>query len=215
MAVPPADREAWLNSWHSEAEWFHAIHRTAYSNGIIALHEQFLPPLRLRSPDDPDSALLARFNQRRRRLAQPDFIIFANDHWNFNVRNFNPGGNHGSFLRASTHSILLFAGGADTGIPRHRQVQEPYDSLSFVPTILDLMGMHADAAKLPGRPIQEVLSGTRPARARSMTADTTTSCHSSSAAQTTLCIVPASRHAGNIMCRSNAAAASGSKVPAP
>jgi arylsulfatase A-like enzyme len=103
---------------------------------------------------------LARFNQRRRRLAEPDFLIFAHDHWNFNVRNFNPGGNHGSFLRASTHAILLFAGGADTGVPQHRQVQSPYDSLSFVPTILDLMGMHADAAKLPGRPIQEVLPQT-------------------------------------------------------
>ncbi len=157
LAVPQADRASWLNSWHSEAEWFHAVHRTAYSNGIIALDEQFLPPLLPEHASDPDSALLARFNQRRRRLAQPDFIIFANDHWNFNVRNFNPGGNHGSFLRASTHSILLFAGGADTGIPRDHRVGEPYDSLSFVPTILHLMGLHADAAKLPGRPIEEVL----------------------------------------------------------
>src|SRR5665213_822109 len=110
----------------------------------------------------PYTALFARFNQRWRRLAEPDFLIFANDPWNFNVRNFNPGGNHGSFLHASMNSILLFAGGADTGIPRHRQVQEPYDSLSFVPTILDLMGMHSDAAKLPGQPIQEVLTGTQP-----------------------------------------------------
>jgi len=161
LAVPRADREAWLNSWHSESDWFRATYRTAYSNGIVALHEQFLPPIVAQSRD-PDTALLARFNQRRRRLAEPDFLIFANDHWNFNVRNFNPGGNHGSFLRASTHAILLFAGGADTGIPRHRQVLEPYDSLSFVPTILDLMGMPADAAKLPGRPIQEVLTGTQP-----------------------------------------------------
>jgi hypothetical protein len=157
LAVPQADREAWLNSWHSEPEWFHATYQTAYSNGIIALHEQFLPSLVPKHSDDVDAALLARFNQRRRRLAEPDFLIFANDHWNFNVRNFNPGGNHGSFLRASTHAVLLFAGGADTGIPRHRQVQEPYDSLSFVPTILDLMGMHAEAVQLPGRAIQEVL----------------------------------------------------------
>ena len=49
----------------------------------------------------------------------------------------------------------------DTGIPRHRQIEEPYDSLSFVPTILDLMGMHVDAAKLPGRPINEVLQTAR------------------------------------------------------
>jgi arylsulfatase A-like enzyme len=133
-----------------------------YSDGIIALHEQFLPPLLAQHSNDLDAAVLARFNQRRRRLAEPDFLIFANDHWNFNVRNFNPGGNHGSFLRVSTHAILLFAGGADTGVPRHQQVQEPYDSLSFVPTILDLIGMHGDAAKLPGRPIQEVLSRPSP-----------------------------------------------------
>jgi hypothetical protein len=156
LAVPPADREAWLNAWHSQLDWFRATHQTAYSNGIVALHEQFLPPLIAHS-EDPDSTLLARFNQRRRRLAEPDFLIFANDHWNFNVRNFNPGGNHGSFLRASTHSILLFAGGADSGIPRHQQVQEPYDSLSFVPTILHLMGLHEEASRLPGKPIDEVL----------------------------------------------------------
>ncbi len=137
----------WINSWHSELDWLQATHQTKYSNGIIALHEQFL------QPPVSDSDLLARFNQRRRRLAEPDFLIFANDHWNFNVRNFNPGGNHGSFLRASTHAILLFAGGIDTGIPQHFQIQEPYDSLSFVPTILDLMGKHAEAAKLPGRAI--------------------------------------------------------------
>jgi hypothetical protein len=156
LAVAPADREAWLQAWHSESDWLRATHRTAYSNGMLALHEQFLPPLLPRHADDADAALLARFNQRRRRLAEPDFLIFANDHWNFNVRNFNPGGNHGSFLRASTHAILLFAGGADTGIPRRLQVEEPYDSLSFVPTILDLMGMQAEAAQLPGRAIEEV-----------------------------------------------------------
>jgi hypothetical protein len=162
LAVPEGDRETWLNAWHSQSDWFRATHQTAYSNGILALHEQFLPPI-LAHSSDPDSALLARFNQRRRRLAEPDFIIFANNHWNFNVRNFNPGGNHGSFLRASTHAILLFAGGADTGVPHHQEIQEPYDSLSFVPTILDLMGMHAEAAQLPGHAIQEVLPANGPA----------------------------------------------------
>ena len=158
LDVSEADRNAWLNSWHPESEWFHAIVNTAYSDGIIALHEQFLHPAAALASKETDAALLARFHQRRRRLAEPDFVIFASDHWNFNIRNFNPGGNHGSFLRASTRSILLFAGGADTGIPHRQEVQEPYDSLSLVPTILDLMGMRAEAAKLPGRPIQEVLS---------------------------------------------------------
>jgi hypothetical protein len=29
------ERETWLNDWHSESEWFQAVHRTRYSNGII------------------------------------------------------------------------------------------------------------------------------------------------------------------------------------
>jgi Type I phosphodiesterase / nucleotide pyrophosphatase len=152
LAVPVADREQWFSTWHSELDWLNATQQTAYSNGMIALQEQFLNTSALPAAES-DPGLISRFQHRRRRLAEPDFLIFANDHWNFNVRNFNPGGNHGSFLRASTHSILLFAGGANTGIPQHLEIREPYDSLSFVPTILDLMGRHADAAKLPGRPI--------------------------------------------------------------
>jgi len=71
-------------------------------------------------------------------LAEPEFLIFAKT-LEFQSAIFNPGGNHGSFLRISTIPPL-FAGGADTGIPRHLRIQEPYDSLSFVPTILDLDG---------------------------------------------------------------------------
>jgi hypothetical protein len=78
-------------------------------------------------------------------------LVFASDHWNFNVRNFNPGGNHGSFLRISTHSVLMFAGGEQTRLPRGVQVDEPYDSLSFAPTILRLVGREdAERAALPG-----------------------------------------------------------------
>jgi hypothetical protein len=156
LRVPADERTVWLCAWHSELEWLRAVHKTRYSNGIIALHEQFL-----REPESQnlpgDTGLLRRFSARRRRLAEPDFLIFANDHWNFNVRGFNPGGNHGSLLRISTHSVLMLAGGDDSGIPRQHIIEEPYDSLSFVPTILDLMGLHQQAAQLPGKPIRELL----------------------------------------------------------
>jgi type I phosphodiesterase/nucleotide pyrophosphatase len=156
LDVPEPERSQWLTGWHSEVEWLHAVHKTKYSNGILGLHEQFL-----RTDLGPemagDAALLKNFNSRRRRLAEPDFLIFATDHWNFNVRGFNPGGNHGSLLRISTRSVLMLAGGSDTGIPHNLVIQEPYDSLSFVPTILELMGKKQDARKLPGRPIIELL----------------------------------------------------------
>jgi hypothetical protein len=75
-------------------------------------------------------------------------LLLANDHWNFNARNFNPGGNHGSFFHISTHSILMFAGGAQMGVPKGAVVEEPYDSLSFAPTLLKLAGY--DITGLPG-----------------------------------------------------------------
>jgi len=135
----------WLNDWHNEREWLNAVHRTRYSLGIISIVEALL----IHPVADP-------YLERMRELRRVDLIVFANDHWNFNVRGFNPGGNHGSFLRVSTHATLLFAGGDGTGIPRGLRVAAPYDSLSFAPTILALMGRRDPT--LPGPLIRELVS---------------------------------------------------------
>ena len=169
-----ADRTTWLSEWHTDLEWLHALHKTQYSNGLIGLHEQFTlftaPGTDTGAIDlSPDQRLLNAFHQRQRRLVESDLMVFANDHWNFDVRGFNPGGNHGSLFRISTHALLMFAGGDRTGIPRGLSVAEPYDSLSVVPTILALTGnLESDNSpvdslakrgfrKFPGRVISEVL----------------------------------------------------------
>lgn len=146
LSIPEGtSRESWLSEWHTEQEWLKAIHRTRYSNGLIGLTEALL-----------EAAPAAdAFDERKRQLRRTDFTIFANDHWNFNARGFNPGGNHGSFLRDSTHSVLLFAGGSKTGIPRGAHITKPYDSLSFVPTILTLM--NRPEPDLPGPVIEELV----------------------------------------------------------
>ena len=140
------DRLTWLNQWHDERAWLEAVHRTRYSNGIISLTEELL---------DSRGEPVERYYQRKRNLRRTDLLLLANDHWNFNVRGFNPGGNHGAFFRESTHSVLLFTGGKDTGIPVGLRVETPYDSLSLVPTILDLIGR--PEADLPGPVIRELL----------------------------------------------------------
>ena len=118
-----------------------------------------------------DERLIRRFRQRQRVLVESDLLILANDHWNFDVRGFNPGGNHGSFFRVSTHSTLMLAGGERTGIPRGLAVEEPYDSLSFMPTLLALTGQTADGTRpvpvlwqrgfrtFPGRVVSEIFEG--------------------------------------------------------
>src|SRR5579862_671391 len=145
LNVSEADRARWLGEWHDEREWLKAVHRTKYSNGIIGLTEQLL-----------SEPVASRYLERKRELRRADLLVVANDHWNFNVRGFNPGGNHGSFLRISTHSVLLAAGGEDTGIPRGLRVETPYDSLSFVPTVLTLMGK--SEASMPGPVIAEMVT---------------------------------------------------------
>ena len=180
LDVPQDDRLAWLNGWHSDLEWLHAVHKTQYSNGLIGLHEQFTqfpaPATDVSAAGlAEDERLLRRFRRRQRQLVETDLLIMANNHWNFDVRGFNPGGNHGSFFRISTHSTLMFAGGDGTGIPRGLAVAEPYDSLSVVPTILALNGnlqndnqpvaalSRRGFKKFPGRVIPEV-AGTRMGR---------------------------------------------------
>jgi len=171
LGLPSTQRSEWLGKWHSEYEWLTALHKTHYSNGLISIHEQALPhPLDpLREIGTNDEELVRRLRNRQRRLTTPDLLIMASDHWNFNVIDFNPGGNHGSFFRISSHSVLMMAGGYKTGIPRGLTVSKPYDSLSFVPTVLALLGRVDGRGvpderlaargfrKFPGKLIKEVM----------------------------------------------------------
>jgi hypothetical protein len=180
-AADAAAREAWLGGWHTDLEWLRAAHLCLYSNAVVGLHEQFA-----RHPTEAidheaeglsgDERLVRRFRARQRRAVEADLLVLANNHWNFDVRGFNPGGNHGSFFRASTHSTLMFAGGERTGVPRGLAVAEPYDSLSFMPTVLALTGQLQDERRpvpvlwrqgfrhFPGRLIGELFDdgGARP-----------------------------------------------------
>jgi len=139
LAVPTS----WLADPHTDQEWLAATHKTRYSNAIIGLTTQLTP-----------ATASSEYQQRKSSLRRTDLLVLANDHWNFNVRGFNPGGNHGSFFRDSTHSVLMFAGGAQTGVPAGAHIATPYDSLSFLPTVLNLMN-HPEP-DLPGPVIQEL-----------------------------------------------------------
>ena len=176
LAIAQTDRAGWLNEWHTEVEWLRALHKTNYSNGLIGLHEELAHhPIERLALDEPGISsgerLARRLLKRQRELIETDLLLIANNHWNFDVRGFNPGGNHGSFFRISTHSTFMLAGGEKTHLPRGAVVEEPYDSLSFVPTILALTGNLRDDSRplpvlwnkgfrtFPGRVVKEIFSG--------------------------------------------------------
>lgn len=166
------DKNSWLSEWHTEPEWLNAVHKTVYSNGIIGLTEQLIEQPISYFEDNknaaPDEKLIQRMMIRQRSLVRADLLVLANNHWNFDSVGFNPGGNHGSFFRVSTDSTFMLAGGSRTNIPRGLNIITPYDNLSFVPTILALMGrVDKDGnpndelykkgfRKFPGRIVNEV-----------------------------------------------------------
>jgi hypothetical protein len=189
LVIPAgASRAEWLEGRHTDTEWLRATHRTRYSNAVVGLHEQLgRHVVEGTDTDAPgltdDERLIRRFRARQRVLVESDLLILANDHWNFDVRGFNPGGNHGSFFRISTHSTLMLAGGERTSIPRGLSIEEPYDSLSLMPTLLALSGQVEDGTRpvpvlwpqgfrrLPGRIIRELFDAPD---TRAPVADTTT-----------------------------------------
>ena len=144
LVVPGSDRTAWLSEWHTDSEWLQALHKTHYSNGLVGLHEELarhsIERLSTSGSLSDQERSMRNFARRKRELVEADMLIVANDHWNFDVRGFNPGGNHGSFFRISTHSVFMLAGGPKTNLPQGFIVDEPYDSLSFVPTLLAITG---------------------------------------------------------------------------
>lgn len=167
------DRSRWLGAWHTDLEWLRATHLSKYSNAVVGLHEQLarhvVEGTNVAAANlSTDDRLVRRFRQRQRMLVENDLLILANDHWNFDVRGFNPGGNHGSFFRISTHSTFMLAGGEQTRIPRGLAVEEPYDSLSLMPTLLTLTGQLEDSSRpvpvlwrrgfrqFPGRVVREL-----------------------------------------------------------
>jgi len=144
LNVPGADRTAWLSGWHTDSEWLEALHKTHYSNGLVGLNEELArhqtEKLSINPSLSEQERAMRDFARRKRELVEADMLIVANDHWNFDVRGFNPGGNHGSFFRIATHSVFMLAGGPKTNLPQAITVEAPYDSLSFVPTLLALTG---------------------------------------------------------------------------
>ena len=183
LNVPTPDRTAWLSQWHTDQEWLEALHRTHYSNGFVGLHEELARHWneKLSSHDSSltdQERVMRDYERRKRELVEADMLIVAQDHWNFDVRGFNPGGNHGSFFRISTHSVFMVAGGQNTNIPRALEIDKPYDSLSFVPTLLALTGDLRDDnepvstlrergfSRFPGRVVQELLPQPQPNRSQ-------------------------------------------------
>jgi len=93
---------------------------SASSGGKTRNSTPFTKPDTRRHPGAPQNnscairnrkTLLARFNARRRRLAEPDFLLFANDHWNLQRSRLQSGRKIMAHCYAFQRILLLMLAG--------------------------------------------------------------------------------------------------------
>lgn len=179
LAIASGDRTAWLSGFHTRLEWFAATHATREGLSVTGLSEEFSRRYReafaaaiARQPSR-DLRLARRLELRKRDGMEFDMFVCAAPHWNFDLKDFNPGGNHGSFRRESMRAVLWMRGGAATRVHAGPLVvSEPYDGLDFAPTALEAAGVTTDGAvppslarggfsPFPGRIVWGALADTR------------------------------------------------------
>lgn len=142
------ERSEWLSAPHTVNEWRDAAHLTEEGLAVAGLTEVYATAY-LQTFDeatarasDPDTRLLLRFERRRRDAVAPDLFLHASPHWNFDLKDFNAGGNHGGFAHESMHGVLWLRGGVRTRlIAGPAVIERTCDGLDVAPTLLEAGGM--------------------------------------------------------------------------
>ncbi len=142
------DRTDWLRSFHGDRAWLSATYRTATGLGVNNLvevlgddyHASFDEGMARDATED--LRLLRRLELRRRDAMQADLFVHAAPHWNFDVKDFNPGGNHGGFGHQSMKAVFWMNGGSAThAAAGPLVVTDALDGLDFAPTVFEAAGV--------------------------------------------------------------------------
>ncbi|HSR51899.1 MAG TPA: alkaline phosphatase family protein [Acidobacteriota bacterium] len=152
---------AWMRALHPARQWLEAAHATEYSvapNIILDLIDDAVAELvgdpefqkyliEFSSPEMKQRYL--RGLKRKYASLRPDFIIWAEELWNFNSKARTSGGNHSGLRPMVTRTVFGLWGGKNTGIAQGRTVREIHTTIDLVPTLLATAGLLDEE----GRPV--------------------------------------------------------------
>jgi hypothetical protein len=143
----------WLRSFHPWREWLPAVKGTEYSSGIIVI----LDIINNQVPEFVDAPEFQKYlinfssSQAKERYLRgvkrkyaaraPDFLIWADELWNFNSKARTSGGNHSGLRAITTKTVFSLWGGRDTGLLRGKTVDEVCSTVDVAPTLFEAMGM--------------------------------------------------------------------------
>jgi hypothetical protein len=150
-------RVDWLSRFHPDREWLAAVHATDEGLAVMGLPEAFstayagtFARVAARAPTRAER-LRTEFELARRLAMESDVFVAASPLWNFDLKDFNPYGNHGGFRRQSMNALFWLHGGPETRVsPGPRLVTTPFDALDVAPTLFEAAEIATDG-KIPTR----------------------------------------------------------------
>ncbi|HSR68346.1 MAG TPA: hypothetical protein VLU25_10420 [Acidobacteriota bacterium] len=149
----------WMRRFHPADQWRRATHRSEYSIAPIIILDLINDPVD-EMVDDPNfRKYLVHFSsqemkqrylrglKRKYATMRPDFIIWAEELWNFNSKARTSGGNHSGLRPIVTRTAFMLWGGDETGLARGHTLTELHTTLDIVPTLLSSVGLLLPSGK--------------------------------------------------------------------
>jgi hypothetical protein len=161
----------WLRRFHPLNDWLRATNQTEYGITIFTLLDIMNDPVPelVDAPDFQKYLIYFSSDQMKQRYLRglkykyanqtPDFIVWANDLWNFNSKARTSGGSHAALKPIVMRTTFVAWGGDHTGIARGRTISQVATTLDIVPTLFRAVGMLdenneviRDSGSIPERP---------------------------------------------------------------
>ncbi len=143
----------WARAFHPRQDWLEATHLTEYSTAVCILLDIVNDPVDEFIDATDFQKYMVHFSgeemkQRylrglKRKFAnqQPDFIVWADELWNFNSKARTSGGSHAGLRPMVARTTFLVWGGDNTPVARGRVVDQVATTLDVAPTLFRAAGM--------------------------------------------------------------------------
>jgi hypothetical protein len=159
--TPPLE---WMRRPRPSLDWLKATPSTEYGTAVNRILDIFYNP----TPQFIDSEGFRKYwiyfssdelkqrylrGLKRKYAAQaPDFIVWAEELWNFNSKARTSGGNHASLRPIVARTAFLLWGGNETNLARGRFITDVCTSLDIAPTLLRAARMLDEKNEVIPRP---------------------------------------------------------------
>ena len=154
----------WVRQFHSREDWLAATYQTEYGTAVCMLLDITDNPTEAFIDSPEFQGYLTHFSspglkarylrglKRKYANQQPDFLVWADELWNFNSHSRTAGGSHSGLRPIVTRTAFLVWGGENTDVASGVTVSQVGTTLDLVPTLFQALGMLEEGNRLVPQP---------------------------------------------------------------